>query len=75
MIYGLLSRLGRVGSPSLCAALATVSSTILMLSPQDHDRVIRHASTNRTTWRTDTLELVGQRFVVEAGPLYFGCPS
>jgi len=76
MIYGLLSRLGRVRF-TVCyvAALATVSSTILMLSPQDHDRVIRHASTNLHNLAHGHLgTLLGSAFVVEAGPLYFWMP-
>src|SRR5258708_1931292 len=75
MIYGLLSRLGRVRfTVGYVAALATVS-TILMLSPQDHDRVIRHASTNLHNLAHGHLgTLLGSAFVVEAGPLYFWMP-
>jgi hypothetical protein len=76
MIYGLLSRLGRVRfTVGYVAALAAVSFTILMLGPQEHERVIRHASTNLHNLAHGRLgTLLGSAFVVEAGPLYFWLP-
>src|SRR5947207_1960908 len=76
MILGLLSRLDRVRfTVGYVAALATVSFTILMLSPQDHELVIRHASTNVHNLAHGRLgTLLGSAFVVEAGPLYFWLP-
>ncbi|WP_310786302.1 rhomboid-like protein [Mycobacterium sp. Z3061] len=57
------------------AALFAVSTTMLMLSPQAHDRVIRHASTNLHNLSHGRLgTLVGSAFVVEAGPLWFWLP-
>lgn len=76
MFSNLVSRLSRVRfTVGYVAALFAVSITMLMLSPQAHDRVIRHASTNLhnlSHGRVGTL--IGSAFVVEAGPLWFWLP-
>lgn len=76
MIYGLLSRLARVRfTVGYLAALAWVSTAILTLSPQAHDRLIRHASTNLHNLGHGRLgTLFSSALVVEAGPLYFWMP-
>ncbi|OBK28550.1 hypothetical protein A5634_20210 [Mycobacterium asiaticum] len=76
MFSGLLARLSRVRfTVGYVAALFAVSTTMLMVSPQVHDRVIRHASTNLHNLSHGRLgTLVGSAFVVEAGPLYFWLP-
>lgn len=76
MVSGILARLSRVRfTVGYVAALFTVSTVMLMLSPQAHDRVIRHASTNLHNLSHGRLQtLLGSAFVVEAGPLYFWLP-
>ncbi|ORW89672.1 rhomboid-like protein [Mycobacterium szulgai] len=76
MIYGIFSRLSRVRfTVGYLATLAWVSTVILTLSPQAHDRLIRHASTNLHNLAHGRLgTLLGSAFVVEAGPLYFWMP-
>ncbi len=76
MIYGILCRLARVRfTVGYLAALASVSTAILMLGPQAHDRVIQRASTNLHNLSHGHLgTLLGSAFVVEAGPLYFWMP-
>ncbi|WP_204079815.1 rhomboid-like protein [Mycobacterium riyadhense] len=76
MIYGLLSRVARVRfTVGYLAALAWVSTAILMLNPQAHDRLVRHASTNLHNLAHGRLgTLLSSAFVVEAGPLYFWMP-
>lgn len=76
MIYGLLARLSRVRfTVGYLAALAWVSTAILTLTPQAHDRLIRHASTNLHNLAHGHVgTLLGSAFVVEAGPLYFWMP-
>lgn len=75
-IYGILYRLGRVRfTLGYLAALASVSSAILMLGPQAHDRVIRHASTNLHNLAHGRLgTLWNSAFVIAEGPLYFWLP-
>ncbi|OBJ60601.1 rhomboid-like protein [Mycobacterium sp. 1423905.2] len=76
MISAFFSRLGRVRfTVGYVASLAAVSTALLMLSPQAHDRLIRHASTNlHNLAHGRLLTLLGSAFVVEAGPLYFWMP-
>lgn len=76
MIYGLLSRLARVRfTVGYVAALASVSFVAVMLGPQEHDRLIRQASTNLHNLSHGRLgTLLGSAFVVEAGPIYFWMP-
>jgi len=76
MIVGILSGLARVRfTVAYLAALAWVSTAILTLNPQAHDRVIRHASTNLHNLAHGHLgTLLGSAFVVEAGPVYFWMP-
>ncbi len=71
-----VTRLSRVRfTIGYVATLFAVSTTMLMLSPQAHDRVIRHASTNLHNLSHGRLgTLVGSAFVVEAGPLWFWLP-
>jgi hypothetical protein len=76
MIYGILSRLARVRfTVGYMASLVAVSTVILMVSPQTHDRIIQRASTNLHNLSHGRLHtLLGSAFVVEAGPLYFWMP-
>ncbi|MHA7652241.1 rhomboid-like protein [Mycobacterium sp. ML4] len=76
MLSEFVSRLSRVRfTVGYVAALFAVSTTMLMMSPQTHDRVIRHASTNLHNLSHGRLgTLVGSAFVVEAGPLWFWLP-
>lgn len=76
MIDDILSRLAQVRfTAGYVAALGAVSTAILMLGPQEHERVIRHASTNlHNLAHGHLLTLLGSAFVVEAGPLYFWMP-
>src|SRR3954454_8857454 len=76
MIYSILARLSRVRfTVGYLATLAWVSTAILALTPQAHDRVIRHASTNLHNLGHGRLgTLLGSALVVEAGPLYFWMP-
>lgn len=76
MLSDFLTRLSRVRfSVGYVATLFAVSTMMLILSPQAHDRVIRHASTNLHNLSHGRLgTLVGSAFVVEAGPLYFWLP-
>lgn len=76
MISNVLSGLARVRfTVAYVAALAFVSTAMLLIDPQTHDRVIRHASTNLHNLAHGRLgTLLGSAFVVEAGPLYFWLP-
>lgn len=76
MLSDISARLSRVRfTVGYMAALFTVSTVMLLLSPQSHDRVIRHASTNLHNLSHGRLgTLLGSAFVVEAGPLYFWMP-
>lgn len=76
MISNFFTGLSRVRfSVGYVVALFAVSTTMLMLSPQAHDRVIRHASTNLHNLSHGRLgTLLGSAFVVEAGPLWFWLP-
>lgn len=76
MIYGVLSRLARVRfTVGYMAALVAVSTVILMVGPQTHDRIIARASTNLHNLSHGRLTtLLDSAFVVEAGPLYFWMP-
>lgn len=76
MIYGLLSRLARVRfTVGYVAALISVSAVAVLLTPAEHERLIRHASTNLHNLSHGRLgTLLGSAFVVEAGPIYFWLP-
>ncbi|OSC41313.1 rhomboid-like protein [Mycobacterium decipiens] len=76
MIYGIAFGLARVRfTVGYLAALASVSTTILMLGPQVHARVIRHASTNLHNLAHGHLgTLWNSAFVIDEGPLYFWLP-
>ncbi|KAA1250661.1 hypothetical protein F0Q45_08455 [Mycobacterium simiae] len=75
-VYGIFYRLARVRfTLGYLAALASVSSAILMLGPQAHERVIRHASTNLHNLAQGRLgTLWNSAFVIAEGPLYFWLP-
>src|SRR6185312_1659725 len=76
MIYGIISRLARVRfTVGYMAALFAVSTVILMVDPQTHDRIIQRASTNLHNLSHGHLStLLNSALVVEAGPLYFWMP-
>ncbi|BDB42810.1 hypothetical protein IWGMT90018_32560 [Mycobacterium kiyosense] len=76
MFSEIFARLFRVRfTVAYMATLFGVSITMLMLSPQAHDRLIRHASTNLHNLSHGRLHtLLGSAFVVEAGPLWFWMP-
>ncbi|WP_246398619.1 rhomboid-like protein [Mycobacterium vicinigordonae] len=76
MLSEIFTRLFRVRfTVAYMATLFGVSTTMLVLSPQAHDRLIRHASTNLHNLSHGRLgTLLGSAFVVEAGPLYFWMP-
>ncbi|OBK18139.1 rhomboid-like protein [Mycobacterium asiaticum] len=75
-ISNLLAGLARVRfTVAYVAALAFVSTAMLLIDPQTHDRVIRNASTNVHNLAHGRLgTLLGSAFVVEACPLYFWMP-
>jgi hypothetical protein len=76
MIYGIFTRLARVRfTVGYLAALVAVSTVILMVDPQTHDRIIQRASTNLHNLSHGHLStLLNSALVVEAGPLYFWMP-
>lgn len=75
-MYGIFFRLARVRfTVGYMAALVAVSTVILMVDPQTHDRIIQRASTNLHNLSHGRLgTLLDSAFVVEAGPLYFWMP-
>lgn len=77
MILGMLSRLARIRfTVGYAAALVTVSTVLLILGPQVHERVIRNASTNLHNLSHGHLAtLLGSAFVIDAGPIYFWVPG
>ena len=76
MIYGIFARLARVRfTVGYMAILVAVSTVILMVDPQTHDRIIQRASTNLHNLSHGHLStLLNSALVVEAGPLYFWMP-
>ena len=76
MIYGILSRLGRIRfTVGYVAVLLAVSSALIVLGPQARDVIIQHASTNLHNLAHGHLgTLLGSALVVDAGPLYFWLP-
>ncbi|WP_246133283.1 rhomboid-like protein [Mycobacterium helveticum] len=76
MIYGILSRLGRVRfTVGYVAVLLAVSSALIVLGPQARAVIIQHASTNLHNLARGHLgTLLGSALVVDAGPLYFWLP-
>lgn len=73
MIYRVACLLARIRfTVGYVAALASVSTTILMHGPQVHAQVIRHASTNLHNLAHGHLgTLWNSAFVIDEGPLYF----
>lgn len=76
MIYRVACLLARIRfTVGYVAALASVSTTILMHGPQVHAQVIRHASTNLHNLAHGHLgTLWNSAFVIDEGPLYFWLP-
>jgi hypothetical protein len=76
MIYGIFARLARVRfTVGYMAVLVAVSTVILMVDQQTHDRIIQRASTNLHNLSHGHLStLLNSALVVEAGPLYFWMP-
>ncbi|MBW0018936.1 MAG: hypothetical protein JO236_15520 [Mycobacterium sp.] len=76
MVYGILSRVARVRfTVGYVATLAAVSTVIVMIGPQAHERLIQRASTNLHNLSQGHLgTLLGSAFVVEAGPIGFWMP-
>lgn len=77
MVFGLLSRVVTVRVTVAYAAIVTaVSAAMLTLSPEVHDRIIRHASTNLHNLSHGRVQtLLGSAFVVDAGPIYVWLPG
>jgi len=77
MVAGFFNRLLRIRVTLAYAAIvAAVTTALLYLGPQFHDRVIRHASTNLhnlSHGRAGTLFI--SAFVVDAGPIYLWLPG
>jgi hypothetical protein len=76
MLSDILARLWRVRfTVGYVAALFAMSTAMLIIDPREHDKLIRHASTNLHNLSHGRLgTLLGSAFVVEAGPLYFWLP-
>jgi hypothetical protein len=77
MVFGLLARVTRLRMTLAYAAIVTcITTTMLRLSPEMQDRVIRHASTNVHNLSHGRIgTLLGSAFVVEAGPVYVWLPG
>jgi hypothetical protein len=77
MVAGFFQRLLRVRATVAYAVIVTgVTTALLYLGPEIHDRVIRHASTNLhnlSHGRVGTL--FASAFVVDAGPIYLWLPG
>jgi hypothetical protein len=77
MVFSVLGGLARVRVTVAYAFIVTcVTVTLVGLSPEMRDRIIRHASTNLhnlSHGRVGTL--VGSAFVVDAGPVYVWLPG
>lgn len=75
-MYDIVSRLVRVRfTVGYLAALVSVSSAVLLLGPQAHQRVIGQASTNLHNLARGHLgTLWNSAFVIDEGPLYFWLP-
>jgi hypothetical protein len=77
MVFGLLARVTRLRMTLAYAAIVTcITTTMLRLSPDMQERVIRHASTNLHNLSHGRIgTLVGSAFVVDAGPVYVWLPG
>ena len=77
MLPGLFVRLVRVRVTMAYAVIVTgVTTALLFLGPQTHDRVIRHASTNLHNLSHGRIAtLLDSAFVVDAGPIYLWLPG
>lgn len=77
MIFGILARLARVRfTVGYAAALVAVSTVLVTLGPQVHERVIEQASTNLHNLAHGHLAtLLGSAFVIDAGPMYWWLPG
>lgn len=77
MIFAMVSRLARVRfTVGYAAALVAVSTVLVILGPQVHQRVIRQASTNLDNLAHGHLgTLLGSAFVIDAGPMYWWLPG
>jgi hypothetical protein len=76
MIGGIFTRLARVRfTVGYVAVLLAISCAILALGQHAHDVIVQRASTNLHNLAHGHLgTLLGSALVVDAGPLYFGCP-
>ena len=77
MVFGLLARVTRLRMTLAYAAIVTcITTTMLRLSPDMQDRIIRHASTNLHNLSHGRIgTLLGSAFVVDAGPVYVWLPG
>jgi hypothetical protein len=77
MLFGLLARLTRLRMTLAYASIVTcITTTMLRLSPDMRDRIIRHASTNLHNLSHGRIgTLLGSAFVVDAGPVYVWLPG
>ncbi len=78
MIGGIFSRLARVQfTVGYVAVLLGISCAILMLGPHAHDvlRSARQYQPAQPGPQATSEHYLGGALVVDAGPLYFGCPS
>lgn len=77
MIFAMMARLARLRfTMGYAAALVAVSTALLILGPQVHERVIRQASTNLHNLANGNLgTLLGSAFVIDAGPMYWWLPG
>jgi hypothetical protein len=77
MIYRMLCALARVRfTVTYAAALISVSTTLLILGPQVHARVVQQASTNLHNLAHGNVgSLFGSALVADAGPIYVWLPG
>jgi hypothetical protein len=76
MLFAILSRLARLRiTVGYAAALAAVSTTLLVLGPRVRAQVIGRASTNvHNLAHGNVGTLLGSAFVTDAGPIYLWLP-
>ena len=77
MVVGFVTRMARCRVTLIYAAiLTTVTTALVALGPQAHDRIIRHASTNLHNLSQGRLgTILGSAFVVDDGPIYVWLPG
>ena len=77
VVFGWVARLTRVRVTVAYAVILTcVTTALLSLGPQIHDRVVSHASTNLHNLSHGRIgTLLGSAFVVDAGPIYVWLPG